>query len=428
MHKRPSRLFFITVIPFAAGLCFAGVYFSISLWPSLGAQGADVLRSIVGDKPVALLEMYYLRAQDQIQQTEYKLGLEEAEAPWEVPAAPVVSPATPLPLTATNTAAEVVKTESENPGTNPISTITPDEGPEIPPSTPTPVTPTVEPTATVWAPALVDPLGGLDGEGVWSPYIQNADGEVIAHRSFVQPDPERPYSVVAIVAFDLAKIKLNFVLGFEEPYNPEAPKRSGKIPEEHKVPGTLLAAFNGGFKGQHGQSGAMSGGLEVLPPRDGLGTVAMYEDGNLALGEWGSEILETGDMTAWRQNGPLVVQDGEINPRIYNNDPKDWGYTVDDVSPTLRSGLGVSQDGNTLYYFAGTKLTMEALANSMLAGVAWDGIQLDINNYWVHFVVYPADLDELKPEPLLPELMIENFDRYLDAFGRDYFYITPREE
>ena len=381
----------------------------------------------MGDKPVALLEMYYLRAQDQIQQTEYKLGLEEAEAPWEVPAPTVDLPTGTLSPTSTNTAAVMVKPEGENPGTTTTPTI-PDQGTKVPTSTPTPVTPTVEPTATVWAPALVDPLGGLDGEGVWSPYIQNADGEVIAHRSFVQPDPERPYSVVAIVAFDLAKIKLNFVLGFEEPYNPEAPKRSGKIPEEHKVPGTLLAAFNGGFKGQHGQSGAMSGGLEVLPPRDGLGTVAMYEDGNLALGEWGSEILETGDMTAWRQNGPLVVQDGEINPRIYNNDPKDWGYTVDDVSPTLRSGLGVSQDGNTLYYFAGTKLTMEALANSMLAGVAWDGIQLDINNYWVHFVVYPADLDELKPEPLLPELMIENFDRYLDAFGRDYFYITPREE
>jgi hypothetical protein len=153
----------------------------------------------------------------------------------------------------------------------------------------------------------------------------------------------------------------------------------------------------------------------------------MYQDGSLKLGEWGNEIDQTADMAAWRQNGPLVVQDSQINPRIYNNDPRDWGYTVDDVSPTLRSALGISEDQGTLYFVVGPKLTMEALASSMLEAGVWDGIQLDINNYWVHFVVYPPELDELQPEPLLPELMIENLDRYLYAFGRDYFYVTPRD-
>jgi len=43
-------------------------------------------------------------------------------------------------------------------------------------------------------------------------------------------------------------------------------------------------------------------------------------------------------------------------------------------------------------------------------------------------VVYPSDLDELVPEPLLPELMTENLDRYLYPFGRDFFYITAVEK
>ncbi len=404
-----------------------GLFYLVSSTPSVGARGAELLRNILGDRPVAALEMAYLQVQDNIHQTRYNLGLAEARAPWQVADYQTPTPIkTELPETpVADTAAVIIRADE------PVMLSTPaagkNQGGKQPAVTPLQPTPTILPEPTQWVPAAVDAPGSLEGEGIWSSYIQNASGETVAYRTFVQPDPDRPYSIVAIVAFDLSKIRLNFVLGFEEPYNPDAPKRTGKIPEEHKIPGILLAAFNGGFKAQHGGSGAMQDGLVVLPPRDELGTVAMYQDGSLKLGEWGTEIDQTADMDAWRQNGPLVVQDGQINPRIYNNDPRDWGYTVDDVSPTLRSALGISEDQGTLYFVAGPKLTMEALASSMLEAGVWDGIQLDINNYWVHFVVYPPVLNELQPEPLLPELMIENLDRYLYAFGRDYFYVTPRD-
>lgn len=408
-------------------IIITGLFYLVSSTPSFGAQGAELLRNILGDRPVAVLEMVYLRVQDNIQQTRYGLGLEQARAPWQVADYQTPTPVkTELPETPVADTAAVIIMADE-----PVKLSTPAAGKNVgvkqPTVTPLQPTPTSPPEPTQWVPAAVDAPGSLEGEGIWSSYIQNASGETVAYRTFVQPDPDRPYSIVAIVAFDLSKIRLNFVLGFEEPYNPDAPKRSGKIPEEQKIPGILLAAFNGGFKAQHGGSGAMQDGLVVLPPRDGLGTVAMYQDGSLKLGEWGNEIDQTADMAAWRQNGPLVVQDGQINPRIYNNDPRDWGYTVDDVSPTLRSALGISEDQGTLYFVAGPKLTMEALASSMLEAGVWDGIQLDINNYWVHFVEYPPELDELQPEPLLPELMVENLDRYLYAFGRDYFYVTPRD-
>ena len=148
----------------------------------------------------------------------------------------------------------------------------------------------------------------------------------------------------------------------------------------------------------------------------------------MRMGVWGSRIQPSPGMECWRQNGPLVIADGQINPRIYNNSPKDWGYTVTDVSPTWRSGVGLSADERVLFYFAGNSLSMEALARSMLAAGAFQGMQLDINTYWVHFVAIRDSADRRELEPLFPEMMKENVDRYLHQYSRDYFYITAVDD
>jgi hypothetical protein len=127
------------------------------------------------------------------------------------------------------------------------------------------------------------------------------------------------------------------------------------------------------------------------------------------------------DMLAWRQNGPLVVRHGQINPEINNNSPLDWGYTVDTVAPTWRSGVGLSADGGTLYYFCGPSLSMEALAKSMQAAGAESAIQLDINTFWVHFVAVHPDGTL---EALFPGMMKEDLNRYLSPYTRDFFYLT----
>jgi hypothetical protein len=267
-------------------------------------------------------------------------------------------------------------------------------------------------------------LGSLNGEGVWSDYIQDSSGQAIAYRTYLQPDPSRPYAIVGVIAFDTSQMRLHFMLGSTEPYAPDGPRRTGQMPAEDKAPGLLIAMFNGGFKARHGHFGAMANGLVALPPRDGLGTITIDKDGSLQLGEWGSEIIASPDLVAWRQNGPLVVHNGQINSRIYNNSPADWGYTVEDVSPTWRSGIGLSADGKTFYYLCGSSLSMEMLAKSMLASGIFNGMQLDINNYWVHFVAVRDHNNTLSLEPLFPDMMFENIDRYLYAYSRDYFYVT----
>ncbi len=410
----------------AVVLPLCGVLLIFGSRPSLAGQGADVLRAVLGDEAVASLEMIVFQAQDAIQKIEFSMGFTTPEAPWQ--AAPVK---------------EAVELASANPSQTPAPVLSvtpfwitpsqialsPTEAVAEPALQPTPTAasspaPAVSPAPTTWQPAPLAPLGALEGEGHWSPYIQDTSGRTVAYRAYLQPDANRPFAVVAVIAFDLEHTRLHFVLGFEEPYSPGGPRRSGAMPEADKTPGRLLAIFNGGFKATHGHFGAMAGGVTALPARDGLGTLVIEQDGKVRMGVWGSPIQPAPDAQAWRQNGPLVIQDGKINPRIYNNSPKDWGYTVNDVSPTWRSGIGISADGRTLFYFAGSSLTMEALAKSMLAAGAAQGMQLDINTYWVHFVAVQNIDGELSLEPLFPAMMKDNVKRYLYPYSRDYFYVT----
>ena len=397
------------------GIC--GVFAAVSFKPALAAQGADLLRSVFGDEAVAKLEQAVFGVQDTIQHVEYNLGVKRAEAPWQAATKPeALEIKTPRPLSPTPTAPRPTETPT---GVYTKVLITTPEDTQLP----TNVLATI-PAPTPWQPAPATPLGTLEGEGVWTPYIQDATGQVVAFRTFLQPDPQRPYSVVGVVAFDLEHTRLHYILGSDEPYSPDGPKRSGKMPADDLKPGYLLATFNGGFKATHGKYGAMADGVIAIPPRDGLATIGIFKDGTVQIGEWGSQIADSPNLVAWRQNGPLVVRQGQINPQIFNNSPKDWGYTVDDVSPTWRSALGISADGKTLYFFAGSKLTMQALAQSMLAAGAAEGLQLDINNYWVHFVAIRTDGAKLIPEPLFPDSMSENLDRYLHPYTRDFFYVT----
>ena len=63
----------------AGGVCIGLLIFSfmaVQIWPVIGAQGADVLRSIIGDQAVAGLEMKVNQVQDELQKLKYQLGLD----------------------------------------------------------------------------------------------------------------------------------------------------------------------------------------------------------------------------------------------------------------------------------------------------------------------------------------------------------------
>lgn len=402
------------VVLLLVGLAVAGVigmYLAATVFPAVGAQGVDNLRAVIGDQAVAQLETWIFQAQDTIQQVKFNLGLEKAESPWLIASAtPVAAAAAAVP-----------------PSPTAPSEPTPTPLPQATPAPSATLSPTVTLTPTPWRPAPAHVLGSLEGEGTWQSYIKDPNGRTIAYRTFIQPDPKRPYTVMAVVAFDLTKTKLGFVLGFDEPSLKGGPKGNGLIPVEDDRPGTLLAAFNGAFKAQHGSYGAMSAGIVALPAKKGLATVVIYKDGSVKIGEYGKDITSLENAAAWRQNCSLIIENGQINPLVNNDSAEFWGANLNGETVTWRSGLGISPDGKTLYYFAGPNMMMSVMAAAMQAVGVKNSMQLDINNYWVHFIAVRDPKGQNVPEGLFPDDMKADLGRYLSKYSRDFFYVALKE-
>lgn len=408
--RRRRHIVAWTVIGLVAAIGIGAVA-AVTVLPAAGAQGAEALRGLVGDRAVAQLETVVFRIQDSLRQWAYQHGGARPSSPWaSMPVASALANSTARPLVAKPRAAPMalMPTAAPLPSATPL------------PATLAPPTPTALP---VWSPAPLAALGSLPGEGQWSAYLQAPPGQTVASRTFLQPDPRRPYAVAAIVAFDLSATRLKFVLGSREPLSSLAIRRTGRIPPSDLQPGRLLAAFNGGFKANNGHFGAMSNGAIVLPPRAGFGTVALYADGRVGIGAWGIDITMVPDLLAWRQNGPLLIHDGQVNPHTADTAPSDWGWTVDGATAVWRSGLGISADRRTLFYVAGPTLTLPALTSAMATAGAAQAVQLDINNYWVHFDAIRGP--KMQPVPLF-DTMNEGVGRYLWGYTRDFFYVTAK--
>ena len=400
-------LIVVSLMALGAGSAYA----AINIWPSVGAETVDFMRGIFGDQAVAVVEDGVLKTQDDIRQLLQKLKGSSPDVQWTggeiTESAPLPAPTRTKPAPSQTPAAAGTK---NTPAPNAVY-------PSI-----TPPPPTTEPD---WMPAPVTALGTKKNEGQWQPFITTTDS-VVAYRTFISPDPQRPYAFAAVIAFDLVNTRLHFLLGSVDPKSDVQVDRSGRIPDQDRQAGFLLAAFNGGFKSEHGHFGIMTNGVTLIPARDGIGTLGIYADGSVRMGLLGQDVPETPDLLTWRQNGPLVIQNGSINPLTDSNDPQDWGYVVSSDTATYRSAIAISQDNRTLYFLVGPDLTLPALAKALAATQAYQAIQLDINNYWAHFESFVPAGAGLKAVPLLDYMKGTDDQRFLGRYIRDYFYVTTR--
>ncbi len=300
-----------------------------------------------------------------------------------------------------------------------------------PPSTsPAPPTSTAampEPTPTL----MLDAVTELPDIG-WQAYGPAPDGNPLLARALVMVDPSRSYAGVALVRMDITRLELHIMAGFIEPAHPSGITKL--IPEIGTIPlqdqPRLIAAFNGGFKAVHGHFGMLVDSVMLLPPVDGMGTVAVYQDGSVRIGAWGRSVLASPDMIAFRQNCPPLIEDGQLNPGLSTNARKAWGIT-NNTDVTWRTGVGITQDGRYLIYAVGNGTPLEFLAEALQKAGAYNAIQLDINQYYSHFVTYSDAMvngeSRLEADRLL-EQMINIRRLYLDPSPRDFFYLTLREE
>jgi hypothetical protein len=256
-------------------------------------------------------------------------------------------------------------------------------------------------------------------------------GKPVMARTTLKPDPSRAYALAAVVRIDLSRTRLHLVAGTLEPIAaPGTPRfpRPGVIPADVQADGSLLAAFNGGFKAVNGHYGMMVAGETILPPIDNLATLALYQDGSLRIGAWGRDIMPSPDLMAYRQNCPLLVDAGQVNLAVDDGSRVEWGSTVHNLDTTWRSGLGISRDGQFLIYAAGSSLTVQSLADALQTAGAYYAMQLDINSVFTIFDTFQPAPDARSSHPVvavkLLKQMVGGPRQFLVPDKRDFFYIT----
>ncbi len=262
------------------------------------------------------------------------------------------------------------------------------------------------------------------GEGVWKPAGRLVNGRVAMERTFVLPDPQRPYTQIDLVWINPRLVRFHTVAGTRHPHSTTGLHGAGEVPLA--VRPFLVAAFNGGFKrigGHYGHFGFRTGGLWYILPTPRLATLAVYSNGKVALGSWGQEIPVSPPPRDVLQNLPLLVDHGQVSPLIDKGAA--WGETVGNAVRVWRSGLGITATGD-LIYAAGRPLTARTLAVALALAGARRAMELDINSYWVTFNFYwpiaPGSA-RLRGEKLMPD-MTRSAVRYLAPDSRDFIYLT----
>ncbi len=362
-----------------------------ALSPSTGAEMADWLRAVVGPKPVAILESESLAIQDTFNQLASAWnGGHKAISLADVPSSqgyPTLHNKSYKVTLATG----AVKTQPQPASTVNVVNAQPDLG--------------------------------------WKAFGPLVNGSPAMAETLVSVDPQRPYAGIALVRIDLGLLQLHMMPGTVEPSH--SPTVAAALPQRGIVAAAdqarVVAAFNGGFKAINGDYGMMVNGVTLLPPTPGLATIAIYQDGHIAMGTWGQQITPSADMVAYRQNCPPLIVNGQINPQVNDASRAIWGNTVGNTAITWRTALGLSQDGRYLIYAVGNGTGVPMLAQALLTGGAYNAMQLDINRPFARFVTYEqtvtGDPATYKAVTLLNE-MEQDPRLYLAPHTRDFFYLT----
>ena len=262
------------------------------------------------------------------------------------------------------------------------------------------------------------------GEGVWQPVGPLVGGRPSMEETFLHPDPARPWATSYLVWIDPWALRLHYQTGLSEPVTASGIHGNGLLPADPAQASHVVAAFNSGFKSFSTDFGAMLDGEMLDPPVPGVATFAMYRDGQVALGAWGSGSVPRKGLQSFRQNLPLIVDQGASSPLL--SDPKAWGVVVGNSTYVWRSGLGITPSG-ALLYVAGDPLSAFTLANTFVAAGAVRAMQLDINAYWVTFNFYrwvPQGGGGYLTGTKLTPAIERPASRYLTPDTRDFFYLT----
>jgi hypothetical protein len=265
-------------------------------------------------------------------------------------------------------------------------------------------------------PPVISPA--LPDEGVWrgtGPLVRGAPAVLV---TTFRPDPQYPQMVAGVAWIDSTRAWVQLYPGRYEP-----PGGTRGTPPEVPVPlrGGLLATFNSGFKLQDSGGGFVAFGHTYAPLQDGVATFLRFRDGTADVRAWGGGPQPGPEVEFARQNLPLIVDGGRLNPNLA--DGPQWGATLGNAVRVWRSGVGVDAAGNILYAAADNQ-TATSLAQILQRAGAVRAMELDINSEWVTFNFYGA-AGANDAAKLLPG-MTRDATRYLSPDDRDFFAVYAR--
>jgi hypothetical protein len=309
-----------------------------------------------------------------------------------------------------------------------------------------------------WPPPNIAPLldPPFETEGEWlslenDPFVRNPVGLGSAIiTTFIRPDPDRKFSRVVVALWDPAVVELYMQGGTEEPQSATGEQGSGIIPRDPALLRRVVAAFNGGFQGTHGDYGMMVEHKLLVPPRPYAATVARLEDGTVSFGTWPNSPRIPAELNSFRQNLSPLIAAGHLNPygRIWwGGVPEGW----QDDTRTVRSGLCLTKRHHVAYFY-GAKVDHVHLAKAMLQTGCVYALPLDMNQGHTGLEFYRVGPEEempplgLPPHPmwqaegpleglagyrfrgrrLFKSMQLMNFPRYIRRGERDFFYLALR--
>lgn len=268
-----------------------------------------------------------------------------------------------------------------------------------------------------------------NGDGVWVPVPSRTAPEALPQlwTTLLHPDVRRPWAEVFVVAVDAKRTRLELVTGTVHPktevFGARSYVRSGRIPEQDRS--RLLAAFNGGFKAEHGHYGIHVDRVTLIAPRDTSCTIGRAPDAGLRIGTWKTLASEASQYAWWRQTPPCLVENGVSHPALRDEGERRWGAMVGGDTVIRRSALGLDREGNVLFVSVSNFTTAQAIAVAMRHAGAWNVAELDVNWSFPHVVVFvPDEAGELVATGLFRGFLFDE-DRYLrQASSRDFFYLV----
>lgn len=238
------------------------------------------------------------------------------------------------------------------------------------PAQPTTSTPqySPEPLAPVLSPAL-------SGEGEWR-VVREVGGAPAVWITGMRPSKKFGSVRATFALVDQDRLRAVLFNGTEVPGGKNW-QHGPRVPED--LAGSLVFAFNGGFRREHARGGYFTEGREVWPLVQDRAALAIDASGRVHIGTWGRSLAPSGfggePWVSVRQNLTLIVKDGEVARDVGSIQ---WGSSDKGELFILRSAVCERTDGKLLYAIIGAA-DAKILSRALINAGCETAMQLDVN-------------------------------------------------